>query len=140
MNPSSRERITNLKKVTLHLEAGQTAETMDVTPEPLEVQFIFGIGSQGYSPFEYELVEKKVGDTLLIPVTLAGAQRLFEHLTRSVLQHLKLPEHFHLKIRVAGVDAADNREVVRAMAAMAEGDAGGCGCGGGVGCGCGGSH
>ena len=138
MDASSQERITNLKKVSLNLEAGRTAETMDLTPEPFGIQFIFGIGPQGYSPFEYALAEKKVGDTLILPVVFAEAMRLFEHLSRPILQNLTPAEHFHLKIEVTGIDAAENREVVRAMAAMAEGDGGDCSCGGG--CGCSGSH
>ena len=138
MTHSSQESITNLKKVTLSIQAGRTAEAMDVAPEPFGLQFIFGIGPQGYSPFEYALAEKKVGDIFFIPVALAEATQLFEHLSRSILQNLTPPEHFYLKVEVTGIDAAENREVVRAMAALAEGDGGDCGCGGG--CGCSGSH
>jgi hypothetical protein len=60
------EKVENLKKVSLRLEAGTTAYRMDLTPAVLEFEFIFGIGSGGMSPFEYQLVNKAAGEEIVI--------------------------------------------------------------------------
>ena len=67
------DKVDNLKKVTLRLEAGTTADRMDLTPAALEYEFIFGIGSGGMCPFEYQLVNKAAGEEILIQVKRESA-------------------------------------------------------------------
>ena len=56
--------VENLAKVTVELEAGTTADRMDMTPTAIEYEFIFGIGPGGMCPFEYELAEKAAGEEI----------------------------------------------------------------------------
>ena len=41
-----------LKKVTLELEAGSRQADLHLTNNPLQVTFVFGIGTDGITPFE----------------------------------------------------------------------------------------
>jgi len=55
-------KVENLKKITLSFQAGTSKDTMDLTPKYAEFDFIFAIGPDGMTPFEYELVDKAEGE------------------------------------------------------------------------------
>jgi hypothetical protein len=74
------EKVENLKKITLRLEAGTTANHMDLAPDASEFEFIFGIAPGGMCPFEYQLVNKAVGEEIGIQVEKEALYPLFEHL------------------------------------------------------------
>jgi len=58
--------VENLKKITLSFQAGSSPEVMDLTPKYPQFEFIFALGQEGMSPFEYELVNKTEGEEVLI--------------------------------------------------------------------------
>jgi len=58
----SMNKVENLKKITLSFQAGTSKDTMDLTPKYAEFDFIFAIGPDGMTPFEYELVDKAEGE------------------------------------------------------------------------------
>ena len=109
---------------------------MDLTPAYPQFEFIFALGQEGMSPFEYELVDKAEGDEVLLHIHKQGLYRFFEHLNPPILDLFDGRDDIYLKAKVADVATADNREVVKAMAAMTAHGGGGCDCGGGCGCGC----
>lgn len=112
-------KIGNLKKVTLSVEAGRTQDSMDLTPQPFQFEFIFGVGTGGLTPFEYELADKSAGDEIFLCLEQGEAHKTFEHLCLPFHQHLSdQPDSFYLKARVVKVIHAENREVVKAMAGM----------------------
>ena len=120
--------IDQLKKVRLEIQLAERTVPFD---------FIFGIASDGMCPFEFELLHKTVGDRLHLSVPQTEAPRTFAHLHLPLCTALSLsemPQAFDLDIIVAAVTDAEPREVVRAMAQVAEA----AGCGGNCGCGCGG--
>jgi hypothetical protein len=131
------ETIDNLKKISLSVEAGSAPEDMNLTPQPIACEFIFGIGPSGMSPFEYQLVGKKTGDSLLLPLAKTDSPHFFEHIILPIEHLFDNRDAVYLKLKVVRVAVADSREVVKAMAEMAHLSEGGCG--GGCGCGCGGS-
>lgn len=95
-----------LKKVTLLLE-------WDGEKSPYT--FVFGIGVGGLSPFEFDLAGKSVGHE--------GEYRLERHQLLGLFQHLvpplflrDIPDAFTLKVRVADIEEADQRELIKAMA------------------------
>ena len=47
-------KVKNLKKITLSLKAGTSKDSMNLTPKYSRLEFIFGLGSGGMTPFEYE--------------------------------------------------------------------------------------
>jgi hypothetical protein len=122
--------VENLTKVTLRLEAGTAADRMDITPTALEYEFIFGIGSGGMCPFEYQLVNKAVGEEIGMQVNRKELYSLFEHLHPPIMNLFENHDALHLKIKILGIAKPDNTEVIKAMSEMASHHhACDCGCG-----------
>ena len=114
-----RQPIAPLKKVSLLLEAGTGPDKMDLAAEPIPFEFIFGAGSQGLSPFEFELANKKEGEGFSMHVGVEELPDLFQHL---FIPSLAVPESissFYLKVKIVKVSEADPKEVIRAMAEAA---------------------
>lgn len=128
--------ITPMTKVTLAFAAGSDPEKMDIAIERPDYEFVFGIGSSGLTPFEYELADKTTGDDLLLRLRRSEVQGFFEHLYPPVRPLFRDRSELCLKVRITGVDSADSREVIKAMADMtARGGGAKCNCGGSCGCG-----
>jgi hypothetical protein len=125
-------RVENLKKITLALQAGTSPGAVDLALQHPEFEFIFGLAPAGMTPFEYELLEKSVGEEILLHLKKDTLNRFFEHLNPAVWNLFDGREEIYLKAKITAVATADNREVVKAMAEMAA-HGGGCDCG----CGCG---
>ena len=111
--------VENLTKVTLRLEAGTTADRMDLTAAALEFEFIFGIGSSGMCPFEYQLVNKAAGEEIVIQVKKEEFYLLFEHLRPPIMNLFEKPGAFHLKIKILRIEKPENTEVIKALSEMA---------------------
>ena len=124
-----RLRVDALRKIGVSIEAGQSPEAMDLTTAALELDFIFGIGTGGISPFEYALVNRRSGERITVPVRRKQGPAFFGHLSHPILRHVGAAGDFYLAVRITGVSLPENREVVRAMAETA-------GCGPGCDCGC----
>lgn len=95
--------------------------------------FIFGIGPDGLTPVEHLMAGRRPGDEVHIRLEDGDHDPLFGHLApvfHPVCRHAQSV----LTVRIAAVEPADPREVVRALAASA--GHGPCDCG----CGCGGFH
>jgi hypothetical protein len=111
-----------LKKISLLLEAGTGSDKMDLTFEPIPFEFIFGAGSQGLSPFEFQLADKKEREDLRMHIRVEELSDLFQHLR---IPSLGIPEGIsgiYLNVKIVRVSEADPKEVVKAMA-----EAAGCG-------------
>ena len=126
-------RVENLKKIALTFQAGTSREAMDLTPKHPEFNFIFGLAPEGMTPFEYEMVDKAEGDDVLIHLEKDSLNRIFEHLNPPIRDLFDGREEVYLNIKILEVSAAENREIVKAMADMTAHGGGGCDCG----CGCG---
>ena len=111
--------VENLTKVTLRLEAGTTADRMDLTPTALEFEFIFGIGTGGMCPFEYQLVNKAAGEEVGIQVKKEELYPLFEHLRPPILKLFEKYNALHLKIKILRIENPENAEIIKALAEMA---------------------
>ena len=111
--------VENLTKVTLRLEAGTTADRMDLTATALEFEFIFGIGSSGMCPFEYQLVNKAAGEEIVIQVKKEEFYLLFEHLRPPIMNLFEKHGAFHLKIKILRIEKPENTEVIKALSEMA---------------------
>jgi hypothetical protein len=120
-------RVGNLKKIRVLLEAGLTPQAMDLTGESIPYDFIYGVGTQGLSPFEFELANKGEGDELVISISKEQMPNFFCH---HFIPQLWIPEGvgaFYLKVRIAAVNSPDQREVIKAMAEAAACGSGCCG-------------
>ena len=129
-------KVENLKKITLTLQAGTSPDTMDLTLQYSSFEFIFALGQEGMSPFEYELLNKAEGDEVLLHINKQTFYTFFEHLNPPIGDLFEGRDDVFLNAKIAAVAAADNRDIVKALAEMTAHSGGGCDCGGGCGCGC----
>jgi hypothetical protein len=121
------QKVGNLRKISVLLQAGTRPETMDLTGEPIPYDFIYGVGTRGLSPFEFELANKAGGDEMVLPVNTEEMPDFFCH---HFIPKLAIPEGveiFYLRIRIVGVSSPDQREVIKAMAEAAACESGCCG-------------
>ena len=124
------KKINNLDKVTLSLEMGNTPEVMDLTSQPFQFEFIFGLGTEGLTPFEYELAGKTEGDKIVIELEREKIHDLFQHLYKHLCPFPETPALFALKAEVVHVAPTETRDVIRALSEIT-------GCGSDCSCGCG---
>jgi hypothetical protein len=111
-----------LKKVTLSFEAGTNPDSMDLIPRSAPFDFIFGLGTQGLTPFEFQLADKDEGDEVSFPLKRGDMDQFFQHLS---LPELPIPgdrDTFYLRVRVMKVVPADQKEVIKALAEIASCD------------------
>jgi hypothetical protein len=120
--------VDNLCKVTLQVEAGTESDRMNLTPEPVQYEFVFGVGATGLTPFEFQLASRAPGDVVRLQVPPYRWGDYFRHLALPGLLPSASATEVFLKVTVTSVRAAAGREVVKALAEMAE--CGGCDCGG----------
>ena len=124
----SNRKIEGLKKVTLLLEAGSHEKLMDLTLEPVSFEFVVGVGPEGYTSFEYELLEKKVGDILHLEIQGWHFDEMFGRLAVPLPEKVRGMDVFFMKVTVYNIEDADQSEIIRAMAGRV-GDCGGDCCG-----------
>ena len=117
--PNHVANINPLKKVRLKMEAGRSPDRMDLTARPLEKEFIFGIGPEGFSAFEYELVHRGLDDRFTLAVERAHLPSFMGHLLALLPIFPGDFDTVYLKIRIEEAIPADQREVIRAMADLA---------------------
>ena len=119
--------------VTVSFETGTSQTALDISPIQHKINFIFGLGVDGMTPFEYKLVDKVEGDRVEFLLKKNDCFRFFGHLTPSFVHLVDSCDEVYLKATVEGITPAKNREIIKAMAEMtAHGEAGcdcGCGCG-----------
>jgi hypothetical protein len=112
----NRQAIGPLKKIRLHLEAGSVPDQTDLTAQPIPMEFIFGAGSQGLCPFEFQLANKVEGDGFSLQIRREELSYLFQHLP---IPSLTFPESvgaFYFRVRIAQVSEADPKELIKAIA------------------------
>jgi hypothetical protein len=83
------EKIEVLKKIILSVEAGTAPDSMDLTPQPAQFEFIYGLGTSGLTPFEIQLADKTVGQEVQLHLSREDIPQVFQHLA---FFPLNLPE------------------------------------------------
>jgi hypothetical protein len=119
--------VAPLKKIILKLAVSPDAPAGGASCAEVDFAFVFGIGTQGLSAFEMELMGKHPGDRMHLHVSTAQMEDYFEHLCLSLLKTLKTDPPFELDLTIREVSPVSERELIKAMA-QKDGD-GGCGCG-----------
>jgi len=130
---SNMNKVQNLKKITLSLRAGTSAGQMDLVPQNPRFEFIFGLSAEGMTPFEYELVERCEGQEVVLHLERRSLESFFEHLNPPLLDLFATRSKVYLEAKIESVTTPTNREIVKALARVAEYSDSGCSCG----CGCG---
>jgi hypothetical protein len=128
------KKVANLNKITISIQAGTSQDIMDLTPMYSEIEFIFGLGTEGMTPFEYELADRIEGESSVFHLKKEDFNSFFEHLNPPLMDLFDGRDGVYLKVNIDAVRPAENREVVKAMADMAAHGGAGCDCGCGCGC------
>jgi hypothetical protein len=126
---NSKINIGPMKKVILEIEAGHTLDRMDLICTPISFEFIFGVGVQGLSPFEAALDGKTCGATVFFKIHSREISELLEHLSLPLDEIIHKVPVFYLKAFIDKIAAAEDREIVSAMAGASACGQGDCGCG-----------
>src|SRR5210317_1123221 len=108
--------IAYMKKITVTLETGTTADMMDLSERPFSFQFIYGVGAEGVCLFEKAHFEKRSGEEILLQVNPHQTGEIFGHLKQALINFLPMATPFYLKSTITAIQAADNREIVQAIA------------------------
>ena len=123
-----------LKKISLNYTAGTTPELKDLMDTPENLEFIFGIGTEGLTQFECALDGKKAGDQGFIEVGKKNFEEIFGHIIPCKQPFPVSAGHFFLHYSITDISDASSTEIIKSMAAKSGG------CGDGCDCGCGGAH
>ena len=115
--------IENLTKVSL------TIKNED-SPSGSPFEFIYGVGSQGITPFEKTLFGKGVGDQVRFDISPAEYCETIGHLELPLLKQTGIMKPMSLKVTIDAIAKPTDQEVVKAMAAGGSCGDCGCGCGG----------
>jgi len=124
-------KIDSLKKICLTVEAGNTPGKLNLTTGPEKFEFIFGLGSNGITPFEYELANKAPGEQFQFNVRHQEFSQFFEHFTQPIRNIIgRCDCDLFMQGLVDKVSTPSNREIIKAMAEGTSGCEDGC-CGDG---------
>ena len=121
------DAVKNLKKIGLTVQAGSKRDDMNIVSDLMVFELIFGIGTEGLTPFEFELAGKRVGDVIILHLNRSQIQDSFQHI------HLPLPtlpegcSELFFTFKITSVSPAEDREIVSAIAAVANCGDGCCG-------------
>ena len=74
------QRIDNLKRITAKCKVGSVPGGNDVAPGEETFDFVFGIASEGLTPFEFMLGDKSVGDRVEFDLDSKDVCQTFQHL------------------------------------------------------------
>lgn len=133
MNPNDHSTIEAFHKVTLTLAPTPPASD---NAAPTTVELIVGLGVDGLTPIEQQLIGRSVNDTFSVDLNSGcweAAMAPIPSLSKTAWAH-EAPQR--VIVTITATQPADPREVIKEMAFMTERN--GCDCGGGGGCGCGG--
>lgn len=120
---STSPTIDNLMRVSLTVNSGDQ-------PSGTSFEFIYGVGSQGVTPFEKALFGKGAGDQVQFDMTSADFCETIGHLQLPLRKQAGIIEPVSLRVTVDAVAKATDLEVVKAMAANGSCSDCDCGCGG----------
>ena len=111
-------KIEGIKKVALTMEGGESPEELTLWPKPLSLEFIYGIGTSGLTPFELLLSNKEAGDVMSLRMKRDEAAGYFMHLWHTLSG---IPEDIgdvYFRLKITDVSDAGQNEVIKAMAEM----------------------
>lgn len=125
--PNPSQAVENLMKVSLTIQTGDTV-TDDEPGIPFE--FIYGVGPAGITPFEKALFGKGFGDRIEFDIAPSDYCETVGHLQLPLRDQAGIRAPVSLRVTITGVVRAQDREVIKAMAAGGSCSDCGCGCGG----------
>jgi hypothetical protein len=107
-----------LKKITLSVNARTQPERNHSDQKSQAFELIFGLGTEGLTPFEFLLSKQNQGDTFSLNLHPNDICQTFRHIA---LPHFDFPESaesIFFTFQMIKVEEAENREVIKAMAEL----------------------
>ena len=120
MDQARNDEIAHLKRVTLMVSGGSSKDAADASKVCKRISFIFGLGTDGLSPFEMELSGKGPGDVVYLDMLDKNPGQFFGHVFLWFMPDLALLESRVLKVVIEKVEEASQREVVKELAEISE--------------------
>jgi len=120
-------KIENLMKVSLEIKKNNSSAA---DCPGFVFEFIYGVGAGGITPFEKALFGKRKGDRIVFEVPPAEFCHAIGHLAEPLREQTGINATSSLEAVITNVVRAEDREVVKAMAAGGSCSDCGCGCGG----------
>ncbi len=121
-------RVETLTKVTVTCKAGTSPGGDDLIPGGARFDFIYGLATEGLTPFEFKLGGKAEGASVDFTVSAGDLCKTFQHLAIPGLNQPGPNEDVYFTFYIEGVATADSREVVKAMAELTACGGGSCDC------------
>lgn len=125
--PESTPIIENLMKVSLAIRR-RDAKVNDRPGIPFE--FIYGVGPAGITPFEKAFYGRRTGERIQLDIPADESCAALGHLELPLREQTGIMAPASLEVMVNRVVRAEDREVVKALAAGGSCGDCGCGCGG----------
>ena len=119
--------VDHLMKVSLTIEVDDAARAEQKT---VPFEFIFGVGAGGVTPFEKALFGKCIGDSIRMEIGPAEWRSTVGHLELPLREQTGIGQPAGMAVTVTDIIAAQDREVVKAMASGGSCGDCDCGCGG----------
>lgn len=113
------EKIEYMRKIRLSLETDNNPDRESAETVKNTMEFVYGLGSSGLTPFEFALAGKMPGDEIHLRLHRHQIPSYFGHIRIPALQASREPDPIVLKARVLQVQPASSREVVRTLAEIA---------------------
>ena len=112
-------KVETMQKITLSLESADEPDRGSGTESFPEIEFVFGLGSSGLTPFEFVLAEKTVGDEIQLQLHRTQMAGFFGHIRFPALLAEEGADSVALKARILDISPASSREVVKTLAEVA---------------------
>ena len=123
-----KSRIETLKKITVTCKAGTAPGGDDLASGNERFDFVYGLATEGLTPFEFKIGGKSAGETVDFAVPARDICKTFQHLTVPGLDTPGPSENVHFSFHIESVETPDSREVIKAMAELNACGGGSCDC------------
>jgi hypothetical protein len=117
-NINHKSPIQALKKVTLSVNARTQPEGNDSNLESQTFVFIFGLGTEGLTPFEFMLSKHFEGDNFSLKLHPNDICQTFRHIALPHFDFRESAESIIFTFQMVKVEEAENREVIKALAEL----------------------
>lgn len=121
-------KVEYMQKIRLSLETGSTPDTESASASFPTIEFVYGLGSSGLTPFEFALAQKTVGDEVQLQLQPNQIPEFFGHIRIPAVHASGGSDSIALKARILDISPASSREVVRTLADVANCGDSCCGC------------
>ncbi|MBW2023598.1 MAG: hypothetical protein JRI39_14255 [Deltaproteobacteria bacterium] len=120
MDQANNDKVAYLKRVTLVVGGGSSRSEADISQMRKRISFIFGIGTDGLSPFEMELSGRAAGDVVYLDISGRNRREFFGHVLLWFMPEMEILESEVMKVLIERIEQPSQRDVVKELAEISE--------------------